>query len=112
MPAIQLLSSQPWVERLGWTLVHFLWEGTLIAALYTIVLRWIARSSLPSTRYVFGCIVLAIMMAAPLVTWSLLGASESVRPALSLDSAAAAASPRASAVASLVSEAIRASQRS
>ena len=27
MNAIQILSSQPWVERLGWTLVHFLWQG-------------------------------------------------------------------------------------
>jgi hypothetical protein len=37
MPAIQMLASQPWVERLGWTLVHFLWQGALIAALYAIV---------------------------------------------------------------------------
>ena len=34
MNAIQFLSSQPWVERLGWTLVHFLWQGAAIAALY------------------------------------------------------------------------------
>jgi len=30
---IHVLSSQPWVERLGWTLVHFLWQGLLIALL-------------------------------------------------------------------------------
>ena len=27
MNAMQILSSQPWVERLGWTLVHFLLHG-------------------------------------------------------------------------------------
>ncbi len=32
MNAMQMLSSQPWVERLGWTLVHFLWQGLAIAA--------------------------------------------------------------------------------
>jgi hypothetical protein len=26
MNLIHVLSSQPWVERLGWTLVHFLWR--------------------------------------------------------------------------------------
>ena len=31
MNAMQILSSQPWVERLGWTLVHFLWQGLSIA---------------------------------------------------------------------------------
>ena len=34
MNAIHLLSAQPWVERLGSTLLHFLWQGILIAALY------------------------------------------------------------------------------
>ena len=34
MNAMQILSSQPWVERLGWTLVHFLWQGLSIAVLY------------------------------------------------------------------------------
>ena len=29
MNPIQILSSQPWVERLGWTLVHFLWQGSV-----------------------------------------------------------------------------------
>ena len=28
MNAIQILATQPWVERLGLTLLHFLWQGT------------------------------------------------------------------------------------
>ena len=33
MNAMQMLSSEAWVERLGWTLVHFLWQGLAIATL-------------------------------------------------------------------------------
>jgi hypothetical protein len=36
MSAIQILSTQPWVERLGSTLLHFLWEGLAIAAVYAV----------------------------------------------------------------------------
>ena len=39
MNAMQVLSSQPWVERLGWTLIHFLWQGLSIAVLYAAVRR-------------------------------------------------------------------------
>src|SRR6185503_11214026 len=30
------LLNQPWAERLGWTLLHFLWQGILAAALYAL----------------------------------------------------------------------------
>src|SRR5205085_4961755 len=30
------LLNQPWTERLGWTLLHFLWQGVLGAALYAL----------------------------------------------------------------------------
>ena len=51
MNTIQILSSQPWVERLGWTLVHFLWQGLAIAALYAAhARRWRAcRARTPDT---------------------------------------------------------------
>ncbi|HEX3879649.1 MAG TPA: M56 family metallopeptidase [Bryobacteraceae bacterium] len=71
MNAVQILASEPWVERLGMTLLHFLWQGLLIAALYAAARR-MARTSTPHTRYLFACGALAAMMAAPLVTWELL----------------------------------------
>jgi uncharacterized protein (TIGR03435 family) len=77
MNAIQFLSSQPWVERLGWTLVHFLWQGAGISALYAIARR-VTRSSSPNTRYILACVALAAMAAAPLVTWNLLRPSHPV----------------------------------
>jgi uncharacterized protein (TIGR03435 family) len=63
--AIQVLSAQPWVERLGWTLLHFLWQAALVAALYSI-----ARGSrTPQRRYILACLALAAMVAAPIVTY-------------------------------------------
>jgi len=87
MNAIHFLSSQPWVERLGWTLVHFLWQGVLIAALYAVTRRWILRSSGPNARYLLACAALATMMVVPIVTFGVMhpahvapGSTERVGP--------------------------------
>src|ERR1039458_8741237 len=72
MNAIQLLSAQPWVERLGSTLIHFLWQGVLIAVVYAAARRWTARTSGPNIRYILACAALAVMAAAPVLTWILL----------------------------------------
>jgi uncharacterized protein (TIGR03435 family) len=84
MIAIRLLSSQPWVERLGWTLVHFLWQGVVISALYAAARIRIANSSRPNTRYILACVALAAMIAAPLVTWGLMRPSDAIRVSASL----------------------------
>jgi hypothetical protein len=76
MNAMQVLSSQPWVERLGWTLVHFLWQGLLVAVLYAAARRCLARASNPRTRYLLACAALTAMMAAPLGTWALVRPSD------------------------------------
>src|SRR5689334_17372177 len=72
MNAIQILSSEAWVARLGWTLVHFLWQGLSIAFLYAIARRLLGRASNPRARYLLACAALAVMTAAPLVTWSVM----------------------------------------
>lgn len=69
------------VERLGWTLLHFLWQGGLIAALYAAARRC-ARASVPNTRYLLACGALVAMLAAPLVTWSLLGPPDAAPAAI------------------------------
>jgi uncharacterized protein (TIGR03435 family) len=86
MTAIHLLAEQPWVERLGWTLVHFLWQGTLIATLYA-ALRSMAREKSANTRYVLACWALALLLAVPALTWFIL------RPAETLLATAGAAHP-------------------
>ena len=63
MNAIRMLSSQPWVERLGWTLLHFLWQGLLLSGLYAAARRWMERSR-PDARYLAACVTLAAMFGA------------------------------------------------
>ena len=75
MLQIQTLLSQPWVERVGWTLIHFLWQGAAIALLYALG-RWRAGESRSGqVRYAVACAALAAMVAAPVITFSLLSQS-------------------------------------
>src|SRR6185503_16666467 len=69
------LLNQPWAERLGWTLLHFLWQGILVAALYVLA-RAIAGSRISARgRYALACASLLAMTAAPAVTYWWLGGS-------------------------------------
>ena len=52
------------MELLGWTLIHFLWQGTLAAALCAICFVWV-RS--PQGRYAAGLGGLALMAVSPVI---------------------------------------------
>jgi uncharacterized protein (TIGR03435 family) len=54
------------IEMLGATLLHFLWQGILIAAVYAAVRRGATR---PEVRYLLACAAMAAMAFAPLATW-------------------------------------------
>ena len=60
----------------GWTLVHFLWQGTAGAAFLALVLLT-TRS--PRVRYAAGCFALALMALAPVLTYAWLGQAGVVR---------------------------------
>ncbi|HET6428070.1 MAG TPA: M56 family metallopeptidase, partial [Phycisphaerae bacterium] len=62
------LLQEPIVERLGWTLVHFLWQGAAAAAMLGGVLVALRRSS-PNARYVAACAAMLLMAAAPVITF-------------------------------------------
>ena len=57
------------ISALGWALIHFLWQGTAIAAL-TAGLMQSCRN--PQARYGIGIAALTLMLAAPLITFLLL----------------------------------------
>ena len=62
------LLNQPWTERLGWTLLHFLWQGILVAALYALA-RALAGGRISARgRYAIACASLLAMTAAPALT--------------------------------------------
>jgi uncharacterized protein (TIGR03435 family) len=56
-----------WVDVAGWTLLHFLWQGTAIAGLAAASL-WLLRRAGPQPRYLLACLALATMVTVPAAT--------------------------------------------
>jgi uncharacterized protein involved in exopolysaccharide biosynthesis len=63
--------NRPVVQCIGWALLHFLWQGLLLGAVWA-ALKHILRRHDPNIRYAAACLVLLLMMAAPMVTCSVL----------------------------------------
>jgi beta-lactamase regulating signal transducer with metallopeptidase domain len=58
------------IARLGWTLIHFVWQGAAITAAYTIVREWmLPRTTGPRGRYALACVALMLMAAAPVISY-------------------------------------------
>ena len=71
------------VERLGWTLVHFVWEGALIALVLALALPMVRQSA--KARYALACVaLLALARSATRLIW------KSAKPASASSSQAAA----------------------
>ena len=58
---------QAWMQVTGWTLIHFVWQGGLVAVATAVGLRLCRRRS-PEARYAIACLGLTAMLAAPIVT--------------------------------------------
>ena len=63
------LLNQPWTERLGWTLLHFLWQGILVAALYALARALAGGRITARGRYAIACASLLAMTVAPALTY-------------------------------------------
>ena len=60
-----------WTAVLGWTLIHFLWQGTAIALALAMALAVLPRRA-ARIRYAAGCFALLLMLIVPAVTaWQL-----------------------------------------
>jgi len=64
------------VERIGWSLVHSVWEVAAVAVVAAGVLRLLHRSP-AHARYLAACGAMGAMAILPLVTFGLLGISSS-----------------------------------
>lgn len=67
MNAITLAIDSPLMRALGWTLVHFLWQGACAGAVYA-ALRYTLRSHSPAARYQLAMVALMVMAVMPIVT--------------------------------------------
>ncbi len=59
-----------WAERIGWTLVHSLWQIALLAGLYAALMLALRKRS-AAARYVVGCGTLLAMLIVPVGTYLL-----------------------------------------
>jgi beta-lactamase regulating signal transducer with metallopeptidase domain len=67
----------PWIEVTGWTLIHFVWQGGLLAVATAVGLRLCRRRS-SQARYAIACAGLTAMLASPVVTAAFLRTPGSV----------------------------------
>lgn len=70
MNLIKTAFDSPIVFRLGWTLLHFVWEGALIALMLAALLAVLRRRGAPS-RYIACITALLLLAIAPMVTFLL-----------------------------------------
>ena len=54
-------------EVIGWTLIHFVWQGSAIALVFAAALRILRRRS-ANARYLAACAGLAAMLTMPVGT--------------------------------------------
>jgi len=54
------------MQSLGWALLHFVWQGTAVAAVATAVMAMLRR---PAVRYSIGIAALGLMLIAPTATF-------------------------------------------
>ena len=66
--------SAPWMIPAAQALLHFLWQGTVLAAGLAVALRRLRNAS-ASDRHALACATLALMAIAPLVTFWVLGST-------------------------------------
>lgn len=72
MTAAALVPSFPFVQCLGWALVHFVWQGAIVALLLACALG--VLPSRARLRYAASCAALALMVALPVLTFAGLAA--------------------------------------
>lgn len=67
---MEWFAAQPVVVGLGWALVHFIWQASLIGALCAVLLMLTQRFS-AQARYLIACSGLLLMVMAPVITFGL-----------------------------------------
>lgn len=62
------LTDSALLEALGWALVHFVWQGALVAGLYACADALLSTRASADARYALALSALALMLVLPLVT--------------------------------------------
>jgi D-alanyl-D-alanine endopeptidase (penicillin-binding protein 7) len=92
------MSAPALIAAVGWTLVHFVWQGALLGCAVAVLLT-LLRNARPETRYAVACLGLLLCLAWPAVDLALLlnaGAGTGGGKLFPVGGAAMAAAPDAS----------------
>jgi beta-lactamase regulating signal transducer with metallopeptidase domain len=84
MNGLESMLDKPIFQALGWTLIHFIWEGALIAILYAIVSILLRRST-ARVRYAAACCAMLMMLIAPAGTMFVVSAVQTPSQSSDLD---------------------------
>ena len=80
MEILQNIFQAEIILRLGWTLVHFVWQAAAVCLILAIALRLLHKSS-SNLRYITACIALAMTVLIPAVTLKMINVpKETVEP--------------------------------
>src|SRR4051812_8968048 len=83
MSAIEQLLREPGAQAIGWALLHFIWQGTVVAGITGLLLVCL-RNGAPDVRYVVSAIGLSLMLTLPVVTavqlWNAGGSDFRLKP--------------------------------
>jgi beta-lactamase regulating signal transducer with metallopeptidase domain len=82
MNALISVIDHPTAGLLASSLVHFLWQGALLALVLGAWLRW-AKPATAATRYLAGVLTLAAMLVAPAATFLYLSSQPAASPVAS-----------------------------
>jgi len=74
MIVLENILSQEIVQRLGWTLLHFIWQAVVVSVLLAILLRALCKSS-ANLRYIISCLALVLIILLPAITIKLIPVS-------------------------------------
>ena len=74
MTTLQTLLEHALVQSLGWTLLHFVWQGALVALAYAGVNALLADAD-ARARYAAACLALALMLLLPVSTFFVVNSS-------------------------------------
>ncbi|HZS47212.1 MAG TPA: M56 family metallopeptidase [Blastocatellia bacterium] len=67
MTFVESLFSKPLFQAVGWALIHFIWQGTLVAMILSSANIFLKNAS-ANARYVAACGALFLMLALPVAT--------------------------------------------
>ena len=72
---LNTLLTTPVMQAVGWTLVHSLWQGVLVALLLSVSLFTLRKAD-ATLRYVLSCTALMLMVSLPLITYGTLAPNQ------------------------------------